>query len=196
MENRLPHWQQADGIYFVTFRLADALPAERLRQWQSERNSWMSRSRGSLTPEMEAEYHRLFSQRMEQWLDAGSGSCALRARATAEVIAGALEFYEGQRSEMLSWVVMPNHVHALFGLMGTASIDSLIRDWKSYTGHVLAKRLDGNWPGWQKDYFDRLVRNESHFERCVRYIRRNPGKARLAEGAFLQWESARATAVG
>lgn len=25
-ENRLPHWQQAGAFYFITFRLADAIP--------------------------------------------------------------------------------------------------------------------------------------------------------------------------
>ena len=47
----------------------------------------------------------------------------------------------------------------------------------------------------QKDYFDRLVRNEAHFERCVRYIRSNPKKAGLKDGEFLLWEAERAKAV-
>lgn len=32
-ENLLPHWQQAGAVYFITFRLADGVPAHLLAQW-------------------------------------------------------------------------------------------------------------------------------------------------------------------
>ena len=90
---------------------------------------------------------------------------------------------------------MPNHVHVLFGLLRDADINGLVKGWKSFTSHVLAKRQGVVWPGWQKDYFDRLVRDSDHFSRCVRYIRRNPAKAGLSEGEFWLWEGERARAV-
>jgi REP-associated tyrosine transposase len=34
--NRLPHWQQHSAVYFVTFRLADAVPLRLLNQWEGE----------------------------------------------------------------------------------------------------------------------------------------------------------------
>jgi len=48
---------------------------------------------------------------------------------------------------------------------------------------------------WQRDYFDRLVRDEKHFANCVRYIRRNPEKAGLGKDEFILWESQTALAV-
>src|SRR6266542_6006529 len=87
MTNRLPHWQQTGGLHFVTFRLADSMPAELLRQWQSDRRSWQRRNPPPHSLEIEAEYHRLFSLAMEQALDAGHGSCGLRDRAAAGVMA-------------------------------------------------------------------------------------------------------------
>ena len=42
---------------------------------------------------------------------------------------------------------------------------------------------------WQRDYFDRLVRNAKHLANCIRYIRRNPQKARLREREFVLYES-------
>ena len=39
--NRLPHWQQEGGIYFVTFRLGDAIPQERLVRWRCEKEFWL-----------------------------------------------------------------------------------------------------------------------------------------------------------
>tara|TARA_R110001592_G_scaffold349784_1_gene645372 strand:+ start:153 stop:344 length:192 start_codon:yes stop_codon:yes gene_type:complete len=36
-KHQLPHWQQGHALCFVTWRLADALPQEKLRQWQEEK---------------------------------------------------------------------------------------------------------------------------------------------------------------
>lgn len=194
-KNRLPHWQQDGGIYFVTFRLADSLPEELLRVWQQEREVWLKRNPPPHEDSADIEYHRLFTTRMEQWLDKGSGSCALRAPEAAAVVAGALGFYEGRRSRMTAFVVMPNHVHVLFGLEGGAEIQEVVGAWKGHTSYTLARQAGVEWPGWQKDYFDRLVRDEGHFARCVRYIRKNPVRAELSEREFLLWEGERARAV-
>ena len=39
--NRLPHWQQKGAVYFVTFRLADAVPQHLREQWESDRKAWL-----------------------------------------------------------------------------------------------------------------------------------------------------------
>lgn len=37
----LPHWNRDGAIYWVTFRLADSLPQEKLRAWSEERSLWI-----------------------------------------------------------------------------------------------------------------------------------------------------------
>jgi len=49
--------------------------------------------------------------------------------------------------------------------------------------------VERSGPLWQRDYFDRLVRDEKHFANCVRYIRRNPEKAHLGKGQYLLYEN-------
>ncbi len=39
--NPLPHWQQKGAVYFVTFRLADAVPQRLRTQWESKRDAWL-----------------------------------------------------------------------------------------------------------------------------------------------------------
>jgi hypothetical protein len=39
--NRLTHWQQSEAVYFVTFRLADALLKRLLDQWRAELDAWL-----------------------------------------------------------------------------------------------------------------------------------------------------------
>lgn len=189
-QNRLPHWQQPGATYFVTFRMADAIPADLRAQWQEERTAWLKFHPQPWNDATEREYHRLFSGAIEGWLDAGHGSCCLARTKVAAIVAECLGHFDGTRYVQHAWVIMPNHVHALFSLHRNWQIEKVVHTWKSFTANrvnaVLARRPS---QFWQRDYFDRLVRDERHFANCIRYIRRNPEKARLREGQFLLFES-------
>jgi len=176
-QNRLPHWEQPGAVYFVTFRLADALPETLLRDWRIERDAWLTRHPGSWTSAVDAEYHRRFSAATERWLDAGHGSCALRTRAYARMVAEALGYFEGRRCVQIAWVVMPNHVHTVFELQPGEELSRLVQSWKRHAAvQINRRRGTVGETLWQKDYFDRLVRDAGHLGRCVRYIRRNPAQ--------------------
>ena len=188
-KNRLPHWQQQGAVYFVTFRLADAVPSRLLNQWESERENWLRAHPEPWSFELQREYHQRFSGAIERWLDAGHGACLLRRRECAELVAGALRHFEGERVVMISFVVMPNHAHALFVLNPEWPLEKLIRGWKGFTAREINKLLGRSGGLWQRDYFDRLVRDEKHFANCVRYIRSNPEKANLGAHEFILYES-------
>lgn len=188
-ENRLPHWQQEGAVYFITFRLADAVPTRLRTQWEGERATWLRVHPEPWTAEIEREYHKRFSGAIERWLDAGHGACFLRRRECAAIVAETLRHFEGERVAMISSVVMPNHVHALFVQNPEWPLEKLIRSWKGFTARKINSLLERSGNFWQRDYFDRLVRDEEHFANCVRYIRRNPDKAQLTKNEFILWES-------
>ena len=194
-ENRLPHWQQKGAVYFVTFRLADALPSRLLTQWEGERDAWLKVHPEPWSREIEREYHQRFSGAIERWLDAGHGACLLRQPECAEVVAEALRHFERERVVMISFVVMPNHVHALFVQNQVWPLEKLLQSWKRFTTREINKPLKRTGNLWQRDYFDRLVRDEKHFANCIRYIRRNPEKARSPPNEFIRWESKTALAI-
>jgi REP element-mobilizing transposase RayT len=187
--NRLPHWQQSGAVYFVTFRLADAVPYHVRTQWESEREAWLRIHPRPWSCEVEREYHERFSGAMERRLDAGHGSCILRRRDCAEIVVVALRYFDGQRLAVVSSVVMPNHMHALFVQNPDWPLEKLLRSWKSFTSRKINSLLGRKGSFWQPDYFDRLVRDHQHFANCVRYIRRNPVKARLRDGEYILYES-------
>jgi REP element-mobilizing transposase RayT len=183
--NRLPHWEQSGASYFVTWRLADALPAFLLVQWSAERTVWLKRHPQPWTAEFEREYHRRFTGAMERWLDAGYGSCLLRKPGNGEIVSNALHHFDGVRYLLISAVVMPNHVHVLFSLHREHGLKAVIQGWKGYTARVINQRRGCRGTVWARDYFDRLIRDTDHFTNCVRHIRRNPIKARLRPGSFV-----------
>jgi REP element-mobilizing transposase RayT len=113
----------------------------------------------------------------------------LRRLECAQIVAETLRHFEGERLVMISFVVMPNHVHALFVQNPEWVLEKLTHSWKRFTTRQINKLLGRSGSFWQRDYFDRLVRDEKHFANCVRYIRRNPEKANLSPSEFVLWES-------
>lgn len=187
--NNLPHWQQAGATYFITFRLADSIPLHRLEEWRLERKAWLARNPEPWSQEVEIEYHRLFSQQIDTWLDAGHGGCPLRDPLYRQPITDSLRHGDGERYRIHSWVVMPNHVHILATLRAEAKLETEVGAWKSVTSRRINRFPGRSGTLWQEDYFDRLVRDREHFANCVRYIRRNPEKARLQASEFELFES-------
>src|SRR5438045_8826991 len=129
-ENRLPHWQQKGAVYFITFRLADAVPTRLLNQWEDERDLWLRLHPEAWSAGVERECHQRFSGAIERWLDAGYGSCLLRRPECAQVVAETLRHFESERVVMISFAVMPNHIHALFVQNPEWPLEKLTQSWK------------------------------------------------------------------
>ena len=187
--NRLPHWHQTGTLYFVTFRLGDAVPAGLLRQWEEERSAWLKHHPQPWSVADEREYFNRFPRTLEQWLDQGNGECILRRPEAAKLVGDALLHGNGERYRQLCWVIMPNHIHAIVAPILPERLEEIIQAWRSYTAHALNTLLGRSGQVWQKDYFDRIVRDEEHLCNLIGYIRRNPAKAGLSEGEYLLWES-------
>ncbi len=187
--NNLPHWQQPGATYFITFRLADSIPAARREEWSEQRAVWLANHPEPWSPETERDYHRLFSARIDAWLDAGEGECLLKTPALRETLIDTLTYGDEDRYRLHAWVAMPNHVHVLVTLEERAKLEIEVGAWKSISARRVNRLLGRSGAVWQEDYFDRLVRDRDHFANCVRYIRRNPEKARLPEGSYELFES-------
>ena len=187
--NRLPHWDQQGRCYFITFRLFDSVPACVLAEHRRAEAVWRESHMEPWAPDVELEYLRTFQGQVERWLDHGFGECLLRRTECADIIANALSFHEGVRTRLHGWVVMPNHVHVLTEIFPGWDLPGIMKSWKGFTANEINHRLGRSGPLWQKGYYDRLIRNWEHCGNVVRYIRRNPVKAKLPIGDFLSGES-------
>lgn len=189
--SNLPHWQQSGATYFLTYRLGDSIPADLMEKWRKERAEWMVENPEPWSEETEAEYHRRFSGEMDRMMDAGHGSCVLRRPDFREMLDESFSHFDRDRYFIHSRVVMPNHVHVLFTLAAEVKLEITVGTWKRYTARRINAALGNEGTFWQKDYFDRIVRDWKHFTNVARYIRRNPAKAKLREGDFTLWEDER-----
>ena len=204
----LPHLKREGGTYFVTFRQAGTLPKEVLTQFKQERDTILAQAEAAkrpLTWHEQEELFRWYSDRVDKYLDAGHGTCYLRDPALADIVAGAITFFAGQRYELRAWVVMPNHVHVVVWPMADHTLSDILHSWKSFTSHEISKQLaagrrlnsQAGTPAlpsgqfWQNESYEHLVRDDEDLHRCCHYTLMNPVNARLcARPEDWKWSSA------
>jgi REP element-mobilizing transposase RayT len=107
---------------------------------------------------------------------------------------------------------MPNHVHVLIEQAAGWPLAKVVQSWKRHTAREInqlgnpgapsctrllkeempsATRRSQN-PLWQRDYWDRYIRDERHYAAAKEYIEQNPVKAGLVTVAGeWSWGSAR-----
>jgi putative transposase len=86
-----------------------------------------------------------------------------------------------------TFIVMPNHVHALVFLgvdpdVYSPSLGAVVSRFKSVTTtRYIAGVKDRGWPRfdarlWQRDYYEHIVRSDRGVERIREYIQGNPAR--------------------
>ena len=95
--------------------------------------------------------------------------------------------FDGERYNLLEWVIMPNHVHVLIETFQGHTLKNVLHSWRSYTASQANKILGRTGRFWARGKFERFIRDEEHFEAVTRYIRMNPVKAGLVAEPE-QWE--------
>jgi REP element-mobilizing transposase RayT len=186
----LPHWEIEGGTYFVTFRLADSLPASVLASIEFERQDVVKTARAqgrNLTATEETRLAELYSKHVEAALDAGSGACHLANPKVADIVVRALQHFDGERYQLIAWCVMPNHVHVVLQLAAGQKVEKILHSWKSFSSKEANKILKRSGEFWEREYYDHLVRDAQDLERIVRYVAENPIKAGLENW---KWSSA------
>jgi REP element-mobilizing transposase RayT len=177
----LPHYENSAVIQTITYRLADSLPREVVERLLNELEG---------NPNAEQEYRR----RVEDWLDAGHGSCVLRQEDAARIVIDSWKHFAGQRYYLHAWVVMPNHVHVMAQMIPPCSLGEVVASWKRFSATTINRLLGKPGQLWQEDYWDRYIRDEGHYRAAVDYIHNNPVKAGLVnEPGRWPWSSGSAT---
>jgi len=93
----------------------------------------------------------------------------------------ALLFHDQMKYKLAAWVVMPNHAHILCIPSAGNSLAGIMHSIKSFTSNKANKMLNRSGRFWQKEYFDRYIRNARQFANTVAYIESNPVKANLCQ---------------
>ena len=171
-ERRLPHWHPQGQDLFVTWRLAGSLPA--VRQFVSIKTG----------KDFVVCDHALDK--------ATTGPMWLKDDGVAQCVVDSLHHGRHQLKlyELHAWVIMCNHVHVLWTPF--APMTSIMNRIKTFTARQANRILGRSGPFWQRESFDRWIRDEKEFHRIVNHIQDNPVKAGLCENIEdWKWSSAR-----
>ena len=200
----LPHYDAGGKCQMITYRLADSLPQELLKNG----SAGFQPAYKDLSLQEKVEH----CKKIETLLDTGYGSCILKKPPIAQKVVNAWKFFDGERYDLIAYVVMPNHVHVLINTYKEFTLKSVVHSWKSFTSNEIKKCLSAGSAGfqpandrvvenneedagkmpsllnkvWQEDYWDRFIRDENHFKSSVNYILENPVKAGLVE-SWQEW---------
>ncbi len=172
----LPHRDEPGLTQFVTFRLADSFPEGLRSEWEHL---------------LKIEDNQQRRAELETYLDRGRGECHLRQLEIALLVEAAVRFFHGERYDLRAWVVMPNHVHALFKVDATPMAE-ILESWKKHTAQMANRLLGRRGEFWQADYWDTFMRDSGHELETRTYIESNPAKAGLVlDPKAWPWSSAR-----
>ena len=208
-ERNLPHWFQPGAAMFVTFRMYDSMPKEVVEQWNSEVQRWLknegieyklsfdtdgelpSKNKQAqlknLPEEIKTQINKARIRLWQQKLDQCHGSCLLKQKAISQIVSDALLYFDGKRYDLDSFVIMPNHVHAIVQFKNEYDQSMIGQSWLKYTARQINKLLGLKGAFWQSEPFDHIIRNDDQFSYLQKYIQDNPKKARLNQYDFVYW---------
>jgi len=177
----MPHWEKELGLYFITFHLADSLPRPVLEKMVERQRILEAAKRcgAHLLPGQKVLISEYSPKEIEEYMDRGIGACPLRDPRIAELVANSLRLWHGTRYRLVAWCVMPNHVHVICRLLPGQELAAVLRSWKTYTARMANRILGRSGQFWQREYYDRLIREEGEFDRAVEYVLSNPERAGL-----------------
>ena len=104
------------------------------------------------------------------------------------------------------FVVMPNHIHGIVVIVGNADLRSLqqrgtqrqtdrskmylskiVHEFKSSVTRMIRKQWNFHRFGWQKSFYERVIRNDEDLHRVRAYIQNNPLNWELDKNNLANW---------
>jgi putative transposase len=213
--SRLPHIAPVGASFFVTFRLADALPQKVVQalKWELEQAiQVLEQDKPNHYKKLIQDEKKRFFGKYDYQLDHKPfGSCILSKSEIATIVKEQLYRHDGILYDLMAYCIMPNHVHILIDtaiqvteyeivdgektpfLMSNLpddfkELDQIMKKIKGASAYYANKLLGTTGTTfWQKDSYDHFIRNDKEWNNIVSYILENPVKAGLAKNWEL-WE--------
>jgi putative transposase len=180
----LPHWDTAHGLYFITFRLLDAIPLATYVRLERQKHAAIAAAE-KLTDGRERDSAIAIAERdfrggIEICLDEGHGDCVLANPAAARAAHEKLLALGRDLMVLIAHAIMPNHVHVVMGL-GERDLGTTMQRIKGGMSFDVNHAVGRTGTLWDGDYYDTLIRDQTHLQNAISYTMNNPTKARLTE---------------
>ena len=158
--NKLPHISLQGHYQFVTFRTYDSVDT----YVQNIQNS--------------NELEKIKQYKIDTYLDTSLNGAYFYDEVIDIMIDVILEEDE-HLYDMEIVAIMPNHVHMLF--KQNSDMSQIMKYLRAKSAIEINRFLKRDGKFWADGYFDKLIRDEKHFETVYNYIKNNPIKAGLQD---------------
>ena len=110
-----------------------------------------------------------------------------------DLVLSSVAYWNGKKIDLDAAVVMPDHVHMIFRIVGQTSslssdsqdgrptLSSILHSIKSYSANEVNKILKRKGPLWLDESFDHIIRHGEEWEEKVEYVQQNAVKKGLAK---------------
>lgn len=171
----LPHIYIPERTYFITFRLKGSLPQNIINQLRSNADF-----KSALQSVRYKEQKKFFKAYDEYLNKASFGPTYLSNPQIAQEVTKTIKYYDNKDYKLISYCIMPNHVHILFTLCeNSRTISNIMHSIKRYSARQANIILNRTGSFWQAESYDHIVRDEDEYYRIIKYILNNPIKAEL-----------------
>jgi len=151
----LPHMDMEAYYQFITFRTADSTDDFLLK----------------LTTQGEPDRERQMA--INEYLDASAQGAYLYD----DVLRFLFDFIrskDGDLYKLVCFAIMPNHVHLL--IKSLQKLAMVMQRVKGASAKGINDIMGRRGTFWEKDYYDKAIRDEDHFRVVYQYIKNNPLK--------------------
>jgi len=185
-KRKLPHFQPRDGCFFITIRLAFAIPEKYLRAIVQYREILIRKHEQDID---QCKAKEMIKKLDFAYKDGIYDRCLHEVnlcdeRVAKHIIEQLLAMHKIQY-HMMAYTLMPNHLHLLIRPLenehGTICISDIVRIFKGISARVINKELSRTGTLWFREYYDHWVRNQQELVNVIEYMRNNPVKAGLVK---------------
>lgn len=186
---KLPHIQPEKALFFITYRLDFQLPAdftEISKRKKLEYLKFLKNFNSNEQKEKLENFRKILFDDEDNILTKIKSPQWLNNPLIAEVVKKSLFFRHKTEYDLLSYCIMPNHVHILIKPLlndqqKPFSLQRIIHNHKSFTANQANKILNRKGKFWYPEFYDHYIRNEKELLNVVNYILQNPVKAKLTD---------------
>ncbi len=161
MHTNLPHFSDINQYQFITFRTKDSTDEFILKQLKKNN--------------LET---KIIQQNIDTYLDSSNKGSYLNNN-VIDVCKEYLVNIDKSLCKIIAFSIMPNHIHLI--LVQKEELPQIMHKIKGGLSYLINSELKKEGSLWQKDYYDKAIRSEKHFEKTYNYVKHNAIKAGLAD---------------
>ena len=187
-KRKLPHFQPKRGVFFITLRLAFQLPVKFLSALDHYRASLQKTLTGSedAASGKDVIMKKSFAYEYELYNRCES-EVYISQSPSADIIMEKLLLMQEDYFYLYAFTIKPNHQHLLIqpsqreGI--PVSTSEIIKNFKGSSAIKINQALGRQGQLWNREYFDRWIRDQQELVNVIQYIRNNPVQAKLGTDA-------------